>query len=261
MSVEPPAPAAAAASSVSPSQPLPPAPPFFLQSLSEVSTDVENQLFTITRRGNANPLEVSFEEMIECVLASLAIGRRWKMVQGAPPRYEEIVKTLFAYIPSTSPANFSIMADGNVEKTESPVTYECIFSPEQLKILIKIDAISGNVFTDVKKAYPKPARASTFAGSRNEKMHKLIDMYNFDQDVLMGSMHEVLLKQHKQKMWRATRPKQAKSVRGVERYATSDAGSSTMGLAEKMRMWNFRSNPDEDSTMDGASEAGGPSGN
>ncbi|KAJ3766106.1 hypothetical protein FB446DRAFT_708914, partial [Lentinula raphanica] len=228
---------------------------------AEVATDVDKQLFCITKRGNPNPLEVSFEEMIECVLASLAMGRRWKMEQGAPPRYDEIVKTLFAYIPSTSPANFSIIADGKVEKTDLPVTYECIFTPEQLKILINIEAISGNVFTDVKKAYPKPSRASSFAGSRNEKMHKLIDMYNFDQDVLMGSMHEVLLKQHKQKMWQANRPKQPKSVRGVERYAASEAGSSTMGLAEKMRMWNFRSNPDEDSTMDGASEAGGPSAN
>ncbi|KAJ3817553.1 hypothetical protein F5878DRAFT_647344 [Lentinula raphanica] len=172
MSVEPSAPASPA--------PTPPAPPFFLQALAEVATDWDKQYFKITRRSNPEPLNVSFEEMIECVLASLALGRRWKMEKGLPDRYEEIVRTLFAYIPSTSPANFSIAANGTVEKTESPVTYECIFTAEQIKILVELEAISGNVFVDVKKAYPKPSRAQ---GGRNEELRKLLDVHHFDQGI------------------------------------------------------------------------------
>ncbi|KAJ3712317.1 hypothetical protein C8R42DRAFT_728222 [Lentinula raphanica] len=218
MSVEPSAPASATA---------PAEPPFFLQKLSEVTTDWDNH-------------------------------RRWKMEKGLPNRYEEIVRTLFAYIPSTSIANFSIATNGTVEKTESPVTYECIFTPEQIKILIELEAISGNVYADVKKAYPKPSRAH---GTRNEELRKLLDVHNFDQGIITMSLHDSLLKIHKQKLWRAQQKynKPPRSVRGAERYAASEAGS-TVSLTDKMKMWRLRSNRDDDSSMDNASDVAGPSG-
>ncbi|KAJ3779562.1 hypothetical protein GGU10DRAFT_337915, partial [Lentinula aff. detonsa] len=104
---------------------------FTLQELPEVSLDWDKQLFTITRLDNED-LTVSTEEMIACILASLAMSRRWKMEQGTPTRYNEIARTLGSYIPGTSTANFSIIHNGELWKSSQPVTYNCVFSGPQI---------------------------------------------------------------------------------------------------------------------------------
>ncbi|KAJ3792603.1 hypothetical protein GGU11DRAFT_760629 [Lentinula aff. detonsa] len=95
--------------------------------------------------------------MISCVLASLAMSRRWKMEQGAPTQYNEIAGTLMDHIPATSMANFSIIHNGELWKSSQPVTYNCIFSGPQINELIQSGAITGNIYNNVKWAYPKPA--------------------------------------------------------------------------------------------------------
>ncbi|KAJ3991207.1 hypothetical protein F5050DRAFT_1716276, partial [Lentinula boryana] len=114
---------------------------FFLQELPGVTLDWDEQLFTITRM-DAGDLTVSTEEMISCILASLAMSRRWKMEQGAPTRYDEIARTLGSYIPTTSTANFSIIHNGELWKSSQPVTYDCIFSGPQVTELTQSGAIT-----------------------------------------------------------------------------------------------------------------------
>ncbi|KAJ3727546.1 hypothetical protein C8R42DRAFT_638729 [Lentinula raphanica] len=252
MPVEPPAPAPVAQTTAPATNP----PAFFVQDFPRVNLDWDNQVFQITRR-DADPISVTTEEMINCILASMAMSCRWKMEAGAPPRYDEIILALMACIPSTSPANFSIIINGELEKPEKQVTYDCVFSADQLKSFVDAGAITGNIYVDVKNAYPKPSRPSN-GSSKNNSFWNLIDIYNFNQDVIIASMHDSLLRQHKQKVWHSQKAKQPKSLRGAERYAASEAGGSTVSLTEKMNMW--RLNRADDSMMDSVSEAGGPSG-
>ncbi|KAJ3825598.1 hypothetical protein F5880DRAFT_1505336 [Lentinula raphanica] len=240
-------------------------PPFALQKLSQVTLDWDKQLFTITRTDN-DDLTVSTEEMISCILASLALSRRWKMEQGAPTRYDEIARTLMAYIPPTSTANFSIIHNGELWRSSQPVTYNCIFSGPQIAELTQSGAITGNIYNDVKWAYPKPSRTTQ---SSDKDSGLLVDFFavhssKSDQKVFLNGIFAAAKDAERNVAWRAKRNKPAKSLRGAERYIDSapsvaSAPSTAVSVTEKMNMWRLRSGTKGDEDMDSTSEAAGPS--
>ncbi|KAJ3991438.1 hypothetical protein F5050DRAFT_1868596 [Lentinula boryana] len=235
---------------------------FTLQELPEVSLDWDRQLFTITRLDNED-LTVSTEEMIACILASLAMSRRWKMQQGTHTRYNEIARTLGSYIPGTSTVNFSFIHNGELWKSSQPVAYNCVFSGPQITELTESGAITGNIYNDVKLAYPKPARMTT---SFDKDSGLLADFFAIhstksDQKVLLNGIFAAAKDAERNVAWRAKRNKNPKSLRGSQHYAETapsllSAPSTTASITEKMRMWRFRSGIRSTEDMDSASEAG-----
>ncbi|KAJ3735127.1 hypothetical protein DFJ43DRAFT_1037405 [Lentinula guzmanii] len=166
--------------------------------------------------------------MISCVLASLAMSRRWKMEQGAPTRYNEIAGTLMNYIPTTSPANFSIIHNGELWKSSQPVTYNCVFSGPQITELTQSGAITGNIYNDVKWAYPKPSHFFAVHSTKS------------DQKVLLNGIFAAAKDAERNVAWRARRNKTPKSLRGAERYAETtpssvNAHSTTVRNSTKFR--------------------------
>ncbi|KAJ3795503.1 hypothetical protein GGU11DRAFT_758281 [Lentinula aff. detonsa] len=238
---------------------------FIFQELPGVTLDWDRQLFTITRL-DTDDLTVSTEEMISCILASLAMSRRWRMEQGAPTRYDEIARTLVSYIPTTSTANFSIIHNGELWKSSQPVTYDCIFSGPQVTELTQSGAITGNIYADVKWAYPKPSRVIQSSDKDSGLLADFFAVHSTksDQKVLLNGIFAAAKDAERNVAWRAKRNKAPRSLRGTQRYAETaassvNAPSTTASVTEKMRMWRFRSGTRVTEDMDSASEAAGPS--
>ncbi|KAJ3987955.1 hypothetical protein F5890DRAFT_1471800 [Lentinula detonsa] len=194
--------------------------PFALQTVPQITLDWDDQVFTIARP-NEGDLMVSTEEMISCVLASLAMSRRWKMEQGAPTRYNEIARSLMIYIPATSTANFSIIHNGELWKSAQPVTYNCIFSGAQITELTQSGAITGNIYNDVKWAYPKPLRTSRSADQDSGLLADFFAVHSTksDQKVLLNGIFAAAKDAERNVAWRAKRTRTPKSLRGTERYS------------------------------------------
>ncbi|KAJ3795065.1 hypothetical protein GGU11DRAFT_840341 [Lentinula aff. detonsa] len=237
--------------------------PFALQTVPQITLDWDNQVFTITRP-NEDDLTVSTEEMISCVLASLAMSRHWKMEQGAPTGYNEIARSLMIYIPATSTANFSIIHNGELWKSAVPVTYNCIFSGAQITELTQSGAITGNIYNDVKWAYPKPLRASRSADQDSGLLADFFAVHSTksDQKVLLNGIFAAAKDAERNVAWRAKRNRTPKSLRGTERYSETapsivNAPSTTASVTEKMKMWHLRSGQAVNEEMDSASEAAG----
>ncbi|KAJ3799243.1 hypothetical protein GGU11DRAFT_860202 [Lentinula aff. detonsa] len=253
-----------------PSQADPPHQPaaFALQAVPEVTLDWNQQLFTIARL-NKEDLLVSTEEMVSCVLASLAMSRRWKMEQGAPTRYNEIAGTLVSYIPTTSTTNFSIIHNGELWKSSQPVTYNCIFSGPQITELTQSGAISGNIYNDVKWAYPKPCRATPPTDRDSGFLADFFAVHSTksDQKVLLNGIFAAAKDAERNVAWRAKRNKTPKSLQGTQRFNETahssvnapSRASTTVSVTEKMKMWRLRSGTGGNEDMDSASDAAGPS--
>ncbi|KAJ3715281.1 hypothetical protein DFJ43DRAFT_1043544 [Lentinula guzmanii] len=191
------------------------------------------------------------------------MSRRWKMEQGTPTRYNEIARTLGSYIPGTSTANFSIIHNGELWKSSQPVTYNCVFSGPQITELTQSGAITGNIYNDVKLAYPKPARMNTSSDKDSGLLADFFAVHSTksDQKVLLNGIFAAAKDAERNVAWRAKRNKNPKSLRGSQRYAETtpsllSAPSTTASVTEKMRMWRFRSGIRSNEDMDSASEAG-----
>ncbi|KAJ3780422.1 hypothetical protein GGU10DRAFT_337181 [Lentinula aff. detonsa] len=238
---------------------------FILQELPGVILDWDEQVFTITRL-DTDDLTVSTEEMISCILASLAMSRRWRMEQGAPPRYDEKARTLGTCIPTTSTANFSIIHNGELWKSSQPITYDCIFSGAQITELTQSGAITGNIYADVKWAYPKPSRAIQSSDKDSGLLADFFAVHSTksDQKVLLNGIFAAAKDAERNVAWRAKRNKAPKSLRGTQRYAETasssvKAPSTTASVTEKMRMWRLRTGARSTEDIDSASEVAGPS--
>ncbi|KAJ3792449.1 hypothetical protein GGU11DRAFT_760758 [Lentinula aff. detonsa] len=194
------------------------------------------------------------------------MSRRWKMEQGTPTRYDEIARTIGSYIPTTSTANFSIIHNGELWKSSQPITYTCVFSAPQITELTQSGAITGNIYNDVKWAYPRPSQ-KTPSSERDSGL--LADFFavhstKSDQKVLLNGIFAAAKDAERNVAWRARRNKTPKSLRGSQRYAEPapsfiSAPSTTVSITEKMKMWRVRSGTTAIEDMDSASEVAGPS--
>ncbi|KAJ3991121.1 hypothetical protein F5050DRAFT_1795108 [Lentinula boryana] len=144
--------------------------------------------------------------------------------------------------------------------------YDCVFSGPQITELTQSGAITGNIYNDVKWAYPKPSRRTT---SSDNDSGLLADFFaarstKSDQKVLLNGIFAAAKDAERNVAWRAKRNKTPKSLRGSQRYAEPappfvNAPSTTVSVTEKMKMWRFRSSTRATEDMDSASEAAGPS--
>ncbi|KAJ3732659.1 hypothetical protein DFJ43DRAFT_1039032 [Lentinula guzmanii] len=207
--------------------------------------------------------------MVLTIQTSLALGRGWNVT--VSPRYPDIASTINLIIPIDSEAYLSFIDNGKLHRSNAIVTYEHFFTPSQIGILQEENKLSNSLNRDTAATFPKPPRSQrkmSPPGSITGAMIADLTKSDLDQSILFAGLMAHARETQRKNLWRLKKNnKMPRSIRGSQRYNSSEAGSlsTTTGLNARISKWRLGSTKatasihrDADD-MDTASNIAGPS--
>ncbi|KAJ3792341.1 hypothetical protein GGU11DRAFT_760843 [Lentinula aff. detonsa] len=235
----------------------------------ELNVDWEERMLEITGPSVSASLTLTVDEMIFTIQTSLALGRGWNIT--GSPRYSDIASTINLLIPSDSEAYLSFIDNGTLHRSNALVKYEHFFTPTQIGILQEENKLSDSLNRDTAAAFPKPPRVQrkmSPPGSITGAMIADFTKSDLDQSILFAGLMAHARETQRKNLWRLKKNnKMPRSIRGPQRYNSSEAGSqsTTNGLNARISKWRLGSTKpttiihrDADD-MDTASNVAGPS--